>query len=760
MDKVQQAFALQQSAQTSPAQLQEANKWLEHFQGTTEAWQVVDQLLRQPAENGTASAAHVFAAQTMRTKIQYDWAELPAQSHESLRSSLLEHVIRFGQVGPGSSAAPQLRSPSAALVPREGDADAWPCEHGASRRCAPHSLRPVLHSQGPQPVLTQLCLAIATLALHMDSWQTVVPDLIRALTTPPEEATSKLPCLLELLTVLPEEAENFKVGVMPSRRDEFRKGLNHSGEQVLALLGQVCSQCTGQEKILNNLLKCIASWLRQGSLPSKHLSASPLLTFAFGAMTSPLFFDNAADMLIELVHYTHDYEVHGPLIAEIVPQVLQLVPQFDAALQQEDEDRARALCRLFTEMAEQYLQLLIVQQPDWAMQTAQAVLRGAFHPEPDIAEITFNFWYMLSEEIHGSGRTLTDAQRTECRARFADVFLRLLEALRGLAEYPTESAEWPADQKDDFIRFRYTVGDAISDACKVLSAKRCIESGFEALQQRLQPFAQQPAQLWRGVEACVYCLRQMNSNHDPTFFSADIVGQFMRLIPTLPAVGELQNTCIRTIGTYANYLSRNAEMLPPLLQYVSQGLTQPESAAAASQAMKHLCDACAEHLADEQTMAMLLLMYHGTLQLELKNADRVDLISALAFVISQMALPQVLPAMQAVAQPILEKLQGGLASGASGGDVSNCLDLLCGLLRDVKPNQQVNSDLPLLQDAPHPSVQASFHSPLCPLVTPHSTRPTRHTPFDTPHSTHPVRHTPFDTPPFDTRHFPHEPPPP
>ena len=122
MDKVQQAFALQQSAQTSPAQLQEANKWLEHFQGTTEAWQVVDQLLRQPAENGTASAAHVFAAQTMRTKIQYDWAELPAQSHESLRSSLLEHVIRFGQVGPGSSAAPssaapQLRSSAALLQP-------------------------------------------------------------------------------------------------------------------------------------------------------------------------------------------------------------------------------------------------------------------------------------------------------------------------------------------------------------------------------------------------------------------------------------------------------------------------------------------------------------------------------------------------------------------------------------------------------------------------------------------------------------------
>ena len=35
--------------------------------------------------------------QTMRTKIQYDWAELPVEAHASLRQSLLAHVLRFGQ---------------------------------------------------------------------------------------------------------------------------------------------------------------------------------------------------------------------------------------------------------------------------------------------------------------------------------------------------------------------------------------------------------------------------------------------------------------------------------------------------------------------------------------------------------------------------------------------------------------------------------------------------------------------------------------
>ena len=74
-------------------------------------------------------------------------------------------------------------------------------------------------------MLTQLCLAVALLALHMESWLTVVPDLISNLTTPPEQAAVKLPCLLELLTVLPEEVENFKVGIMPRRRQAFREML-------------------------------------------------------------------------------------------------------------------------------------------------------------------------------------------------------------------------------------------------------------------------------------------------------------------------------------------------------------------------------------------------------------------------------------------------------------------------------------------------------------------------------------------------------
>ena len=76
MERVQAAFACQQNPSSTQAQIKEANVWLEQFQGTTEAWQVADQLLAlDAAGNGLLTAAQIFAAQTMRAKIQYDFAE-------------------------------------------------------------------------------------------------------------------------------------------------------------------------------------------------------------------------------------------------------------------------------------------------------------------------------------------------------------------------------------------------------------------------------------------------------------------------------------------------------------------------------------------------------------------------------------------------------------------------------------------------------------------------------------------------------------
>ena len=219
---------------------------------------------------------------------------------------------------------------------------------------------------------------------------------------------------------------------------------------------------------MNSMLGCTASWLRHGSVPSELLASGPLVPFGFAALSSPNLFDAAVDLLVEAVHYSHDHAEHGALIGAIVPEVVKLVPRYDAAVADDDVDAARALCRLFTETGEQYLHLLL-QNSDAALAVGGAVLRGAQHAEPEVAEITFNFWYILAQEIAGGGRALADAERTAARELFAPIYVALLDSLRVLGELPADSDTWHADQRDDFKRFRYAVGDVITDVCKARS---------------------------------------------------------------------------------------------------------------------------------------------------------------------------------------------------------------------------------------------------------------------------------------------------
>lgn len=107
-------------------------------------------------------------------------------------------------------------------------------------------------------------------------------------------------------------------------------------------------------------------------------------------------------------------------------------------------------------------------------------------------------------------------------------------------------------------------------------------------------------------------------------------------------------------------------------------------------------------------MQQLLQMYLGTLPLQLQPADRVDLISALAFVVSQMEFAHCLPAMSAIAQPLLDRLSALLQqpSPAPATDVATLLEQICALLRGVQPGMKATmSEEQIVAAGGHPSVQ-------------------------------------------------------
>ncbi len=114
----------------------------------------------------------MFSAQTFRQKIEFDLSQLDDTNKESLKNTLLNLLYEF--------------------------------------------------RAGPKPMITQLCLALADLAIQMLNWKDPVCDMIDSLHQNPE----MVGILLEFLLLLPEEMSfNRKIDI-----DVFYGDLeSHSG---------------------------------------------------------------------------------------------------------------------------------------------------------------------------------------------------------------------------------------------------------------------------------------------------------------------------------------------------------------------------------------------------------------------------------------------------------------------------------------------------------------------------------------------------
>ncbi|KAH8864262.1 Transportin-3 [Schistosoma japonicum] len=131
---------------------EQASKWLCEFQKSVYAWQISDQLLYMNRDLNSC----YFGAQTIRKKIQCHFTELPAESHDGLKNSLLQHVKE-------------------------------------------------LREDTSLPIANQLCLAVADLFCHMVQWKDGIRDIVSRL------AETNVSCsyLIDILKFIPEEVANF-----------------------------------------------------------------------------------------------------------------------------------------------------------------------------------------------------------------------------------------------------------------------------------------------------------------------------------------------------------------------------------------------------------------------------------------------------------------------------------------------------------------------------------------------------------------------
>ncbi|GFR52886.1 hypothetical protein Agub_g15518, partial [Astrephomene gubernaculifera] len=423
-----------------------------------------------------------------------------------------------------------------------------------------------------------------------------------------------LPCMLELLTVLPQEVHSYKIAVRPERRRAFTNELRANTSAAFEILTSCLSQ--PGERTRTQVLEAFGSWLKlnegaplpaiaaaaaaaaggaavavSGEDAAAVLARHPLVASALeGLQGSGETFHAAVDAICEVIWTTVDFSSPAqaepssagsptggggggngpagppalssaalPLVQAIVPAIMGLRGRFAVAARRreaetgrggnsgggegefdDDEDSAKGMARLFCEVGEAYLALIVTAVAE-VRAPVEALLEVAAYPDFGICSMSFNFWHRLSRQLLSSGFSSGSAaaagpeeaaERERRRQFFLPAFERLVQLIRGRVREPESYPTWSKDEKHEFRAARDEVGDTLDDSAAVLGFGRCLALLVEPLAALSRNLQQQHQQAggeaaggaaagggaaggssgydWRTAEAALFCIKSIS----------------------------------------------------------------------------------------------------------------------------------------------------------------------------------------------------------------------------------------------------------
>ncbi|VDO04478.1 unnamed protein product [Rodentolepis nana] len=199
-----------------------ASKWLCEFQKSVYAWEIADKLLYLNRDLNSS----YFGAQTIRIKIQMYFTELPPNSHEGLKDSLLNHVKKITK-------------------------------------------------ETPKSIANQLCLALADLYCQMVHWKNAITDIINGLSS--NDVSSLY--LLDILRFIAEEMNSKTLRLGLNRRHALKSDLEQHKRLVSDFL--VFKMKNADPQILSKIFKCLSSWWDHTGIMTESDIRTELLEGAF-----------------------------------------------------------------------------------------------------------------------------------------------------------------------------------------------------------------------------------------------------------------------------------------------------------------------------------------------------------------------------------------------------------------------------------------------------------------------------------------------
>ena len=549
------------------------------------------------------------------------------------------------------------------------------------------------YAKGPKPIRTQLCVALANLAIQMIEWKDVLQTVVQTLGSDQKS----IACVLEFLHVLPEEVtEGRKINLtedeLTARTTEL---LEDNAQQVLRLLTQY-SQSSDAASKDPLLMECITSWLRE--VPLKDIVSSPLMDVVMNAVQSDVSFDSAVETLCAIFRETREVDENIEIINSVYPRLATLQPRIGKCVEEEDWETFKGITRIFAEAGEAWV-ILICRHPQDYRALVECILECCLRDkELDALSQTFNFWYELKQYI-------TLERYMEARLQFVDVYSKLVDVMIGHLEYPmTESADLfdgDREAEEKFREFRHQMGDVLKDCCEVIGVTECLQKSYVLIENWVNTYGAQASSgtipKWQKLEAPLFSMRAMGR-----MVPSDENIMLPRLIPLIVQIPDHEKVrfqAVMTLGRYTEWTAKHPNTLQDQLNFIMACFNHKDKDVirAAALSFKFFCCDCAELLKDY--MPQLQQFYESHVD-NLPQGSQEEITEGVAAVLDKQPLDTLYSSFKLCCEPIVNRVMT-MAQAAVEKEqklaVADRLNLITIMVQGVRPHVE--------DSQPHPVVQ-------------------------------------------------------
>ncbi|ETP30002.1 hypothetical protein, variant [Phytophthora nicotianae P10297] len=488
--------------------------------------------------------------------------------------------------------------------------------------------------------------------------------------------------LAELLLLLVEEVDTL---AERSARQRMQDEVDAWAPAVLdRLLPQVMHEasnpgvgtCPDSVETQETVLRALTSWLRYVKVDAEAVVRNPLLHSLLGFLARDDLFDASVDLAVQLVR---SYAHHSVVVQWLAPRLLSLRGAFASAAEAEDMDACLGLCRIFTEMGEAYLELLLGAGNDTAL--VDLLLDCMSYPDAEVADVTIPFWFRLLEELQ---RRVTPAILAQYKPRLERLAGLCMQKLQFREEFPT----LPVDKQQDFKTFRQELGDILRDCCQLLGVEAVLQHCVNGLNQIFQTPAE--SRSWEAVEAHLYCFRSIAREVERAKTNVDALDAPISLIfQHLPQFADHPAICYTScliVSRYAEWLRSHPSSLSTQVNFLNTCVTKSagdarygewEVARAAASAVRALAMDCWSILGADIVAFYLHIEQNELMAVE----DQVLILEGIcAGVASSNDMPRTLSVLDQVMKGIGQRLTALFASSSAKSQVQVALNELLRLM--------------------------------------------------------------------------------